>query len=139
MCPLLNRYGATPLSEAVRIGSGALIGKLLDAGADANTTVTAQGETVLMTRLAFRQLEAVKVLLDHGADVNAKENFRGQTALMWAAAEGHADVIQALAAQGRRSECAFLRSRHNPAEDGSGYTARPHRPRRSDGAVVCGA
>ncbi|HTR37040.1 MAG TPA: ankyrin repeat domain-containing protein [Bryobacteraceae bacterium] len=96
----LNRYGATPLSEAVRIGSGALIGKLLDAGADANTTVTAQGETVLMRASRFGNLEAVKVLLDHDADVNAKENFRGQTALMWAAAEGHADVVQALAAKG---------------------------------------
>jgi len=96
----LNRYGATPLSEAVRIGSGALIGKLLDAGADANTTVTAQGETVLMRAARVGNLEAVKVLVDHGADVNAHENFRGQTALMWAAAEGHANVIQALAAKG---------------------------------------
>ena len=37
----------------------------------------------------------VKALLAHGADVNAKER-RGQTALMWAAAEGHAEVVEAL-------------------------------------------
>ena len=96
----LNRYGATPLSEASRIGSAALIGKLLDAGADPNTLATAQGETVLMKAARAGNLDAVKVLLDHAADVNAKEIFRGQTALMWASAEGHVDVIQALVAHG---------------------------------------
>src|SRR6184192_2024275 len=35
-------------------------------------------------------------LLSHGAAVHAKDDRRGQTALMWAAAEGHADVVQAL-------------------------------------------
>jgi ankyrin repeat protein len=96
----LNRYGATPLSEAVRIGSGTLIVKLLDAGADPNTLATAQGETVLMKAARAGNLDAVKVLLDRSVDVNAKEIFRGQTALMWAAAEGHVDVIRALAAHG---------------------------------------
>jgi len=35
----LNRYGATPLSEAVRIGGAPLIEKLLKAGADANAAL----------------------------------------------------------------------------------------------------
>ena len=96
----LNRYGATPLSEAVRIGSGALIEKLLKAGADPNTFTTAQAETVLMKASREGNVEAVKVLLAHDADVNAKENFRGQTALMWAAAEGHPDIVNLLAAKG---------------------------------------
>jgi ankyrin repeat protein len=96
----LNRYGITPLAEAAANGSGALVEKLLQAGADVNTHVTAAGETVLMRAARVGNIEAVKALLDHGADPNVKENFRGQTALMWAAAEGHADVIQALLAKG---------------------------------------
>ncbi len=34
--------------------------------------------------------------MSHGARVDGKDERRGQTALMWAAAEGHADVVQAL-------------------------------------------
>src|SRR5579875_399220 len=96
----LNRYGITPLAEAAANGSGALVEKLLQAGADVNTQVTAAGETVLMRAARVGNLEAVKVLLDHGADPNVKENFRGQTALMWASAEGHAEVMKALLAKG---------------------------------------
>lgn len=96
----INRYGATPLSEAVRIGSGPLIEKLLKAGADPNTLVTAQAETVLMKASRDGNVDAVKVLLEHGAEVNVKENFRGQTAVMWAAAEGHAAIVSLLAAHG---------------------------------------
>ena len=104
----LNRYGATPLSEAVRIGGGALIEKLLKAGADPNTLTTAQAETVLMKASRDGNVDAVKALLDHGAEVNAKENFRGQTALMWAAAEGHADIVQHAGRAWRGPECPFL-------------------------------
>jgi ankyrin repeat protein len=69
---------------------------LLDAGADAKTLATADGETVLMTAARTGNVETVKLLLAGGADVNAKENYRGQTALMWAAAERHADVAKLL-------------------------------------------
>src|SRR5499427_1485778 len=44
-----NRYGATPLSEAVSAGSAAMVEALLKAGADAKTLTTEDGETVLMT------------------------------------------------------------------------------------------
>jgi ankyrin repeat protein len=73
---------------------------LLQAGADAKTLTTADGETVLMMAARAGNVAAVKLLLDHGADVNAKENYRGQTALMWAAAEHHADVAKLLLARG---------------------------------------
>src|SRR4030095_103427 len=43
-----NRYGASPLSEAVTSGSAAMIDALLKAGADAKTLTTPDGETVLM-------------------------------------------------------------------------------------------
>jgi uncharacterized protein len=96
----LNRYGVTPLAEAASNARGAVVEKLLKAGADANTQITSAGETALMRAARVGNLEAVKVLLDHGADPNVKENFRGQTALMWAAAEGHPDVIKDLIAKG---------------------------------------
>jgi uncharacterized protein len=51
---------------------------------------------VLMSAARSGSTEAVTALIERGVDVNAKENGLGQTALMWAAAEGHADVIQAL-------------------------------------------
>jgi ankyrin repeat protein len=96
----VNRLGASPLSEAAALGSAALIRLLLDAGADARTLSTPDGETVLMTAARAGNLEAVKLLVERGADVNAREQYKGQTALMWAAAERHADVVAYLLAQG---------------------------------------
>ena len=92
----VNRYGATPLSEAAALGNAAMIEALLKAGADPNTLTTADGETVLMTAARAGQVDAVQVLVEHGADVNARENYRGQTALMWAAAERHPQVVKLL-------------------------------------------
>jgi ankyrin repeat protein len=97
---LANRYGVSPLSEAAAAGNAAMIGLLLQAGADAKTLTTPDGETVLMTAARSGSLEAVRVLLAAGADVNAKESYRGQTALMWAAAEHHADIVKLLLQHG---------------------------------------
>jgi ankyrin repeat protein len=96
----VNRYGATPLSEAAALGNAAIIDQLLKAGADPNTRTTPDGETVLMTCARSGNLEAVKGLLDHGADVNVKEAYRSQTALMWAAAERHPEVVKLLLEHG---------------------------------------
>src|ERR1700752_3673739 len=43
---LANRYGVTPLSEAAAAGNAAMIGALLDSGADARSLTTPDGETV---------------------------------------------------------------------------------------------
>ena len=97
---LANRYGVTPLSEAAGAGNAAIVGALLNAGADAKTLTTPDGETVLMTAARSGDVESVKLLLDHGADVNAQERYRGQTALMWAAGERHPEVVKLLLARG---------------------------------------
>jgi ankyrin repeat protein len=96
----VNRYGATPLSEAVVSGSAAMIETLLKAGASPETLASEDGETVLMTASRAGNIDAVKILLDRGANVNAKEKYKGQTALMWAAAERHPEVVKLLMAHG---------------------------------------
>jgi uncharacterized protein len=90
-----SRYGVTPLSLACTNGNTALVELLLKAGADANAALPG-GEAPLMTAARTGRLGPVKALLARGAAVDATEERRGQTALMWAAAEGHADVVQAL-------------------------------------------
>jgi ankyrin repeat protein len=90
-----NRYGVTPLSLACTNGNGAIVELLLKAGADPNAPLPG-GETPLMTAARTGTLASVKALLAHGARMDGKDDRRGQTALMWAAAEGHADVVQAL-------------------------------------------
>jgi ankyrin repeat protein len=90
-----NRYGVTPLSLGCTNGDGAMVEMLLKAGADPNAALPG-GETPLMTAARTGALASVRALLARGASVNSKDERRGQTALMWAAAEGHAEVVQAL-------------------------------------------
>lgn len=95
-----NRFGASPLSEAALSGNAGLLTLLLDAGADAKSMATPDGETVLMRAARSGSVDAVRLLLDRGADVNARERYKGQTALMWAAAERHAPVVKLLLERG---------------------------------------
>jgi ankyrin repeat protein len=90
----VNRYGVPPLAQACTNGNAAMVKLLLEAGADANTTMKG-GETALLLATRSGNAEAVKALLAVGANPNARERL-GQTALMWAAAEGHTAVLRAL-------------------------------------------
>jgi hypothetical protein len=95
----VNRYGVTPLYLAAVNGSAPMIERLLAAGADANE-VGNEGESVLMTVARTGNVAAAEALLRNGAVVDAREHWHGQTALMWAAAQGHTEIIAALAAAG---------------------------------------
>ena len=96
-----NRYAVTPLVLAAGRGDAPIVEALLDAGADANTTLP-EGETVLMAAARAGSVRVLKLLLAHGADVGAREGWRGQTALMWAAAENHPEAMHVLIELGAR-------------------------------------
>lgn len=92
---LTNELGVMPLAFACETGDGAMVQKLLAAGANPNVALR-PGDTPLMLATRSGGPEAVKALLAHGAAVNTKSTAKGQTALMWAAAESHSDVVQLL-------------------------------------------
>ena len=94
-----NRFGASALAEAVKVGDVDMTRWLIDAGADANSA-NGDGETALMLASSIGSLPIAQLLIAHGANVNAVENFRGQNALMWAAAQDHPDVVDLLLAHG---------------------------------------
>ena len=94
---ITNRFGASPLSEAVKLGDVDLVRMLLAARADPNSP-NQDGQTALMLASSIGSLPIAQLLVAKGANVNAVENFRGQTALMWAAAETHPDIVDLLLA-----------------------------------------
>ena len=93
----INSY--TPLLLAARNGNAAVMGPLLNAGADPNLP-TANGTTPLMFAAAAGSADAVRLLLDGGAEPNAKETYRGLTPIMFAAAADRSDVVDLLAERG---------------------------------------
>ena len=96
---LKNQFGTSAMTEAAILGSAPIIEALLKAGADANTR-NPEGETPLMAVARSGKVDAARRLLEAHADINAKEEWGGQTALMWAAAQGQAEMVKLLAANG---------------------------------------
>ena len=95
-----NDHGVTPLYLACENGGTEVARRLLDAGADPNATLPAQGETVLMAASLTGSTAIVEMLLGRGADVNARTTQSRQTALMWAISERHLDTARVLIDQG---------------------------------------
>ena len=81
-----NRYGASPLGEAVKAANAEHRGDAARCRRERRTRRTRDGETVADARRAHGlRRRRDKLLVAHGADVNAREAWRDQTALMWAA------------------------------------------------------
>jgi ankyrin repeat protein len=117
-----NRTAATPLYLAAINASEAMIARLLDAGADPNSVLTTEDESVLMLASHTGNPAAVQLLINADADVN-KAQVRGQTAIMWAAAEGHGDVIRLLAANGADVNAQSIASTRPERRPAGGMTA----------------
>ena len=96
---VLNRYGASPLAEAVRVAGVRLVGILLEAGADANVS-NEDGQTPLMLAARTGSVAVAELLVRHGADVNRRERFHDQSAVMWAAGENHPEMVAFLVSKG---------------------------------------
>ena len=125
-----NRYGATPLGEAVKSAHVPLTEALLDAGANANAA-NGDGETVLMLAARTGSVATTKLLLEHGADVNARELWREQTALMWAADGAFAELTQLLLDHG-----ADVRARAAANDWGAQITSEPRAQYRPTGGMT---
>ena len=125
-----NRYGASPLSEAVKGGNADIVQMLIAAGANVEAP-NADGETVLMLAARTGKVEIAKQLIDAGADVNAVESWRQQTALMWAAEGAFPAVVELLIAHG-----ADVRARAAANDWGSQITSEPRAQYRPTGGLT---
>src|SRR5690606_28625547 len=110
---LRSRYGVTPLYLAAVNGNAAMIGLLLEAGADPDG-IGPYGETMLMTAARTGVPAAVERLIDAGAAIDEGEPAFGQTALMLAAREGNIAAAQLLIRYGADVD---VRTRVGPAPD----------------------
>jgi ankyrin repeat protein len=125
-----NRYGASPLSEAVKGGNAEIVEMLLAAGANAKA-VNIDGETVLMLAARTGKADVARKLIDAGADVNAVEAWRQQTALMWAAEGAFPELVDLLIAHG-----ADVHARAAANDWGSQITSEPRAQYRPTGGLT---
>ena len=118
MCRLANREGVMPMQLAAMNGNGAMLERLIKAGADVNAPLTSSGDTALMMAARTGKPDAVKVLLDNGAQVDAKETWGDTTALMWAVAEGNHAIVKMLIDRGANVNA---RTKFVPSATGRGF------------------
>ena len=123
---IANLEGVTPLMFAVSSGDAALVGALLDAGADADA-MDVQGDVAVGYYLsqAEETLATADTLLALGADPD-RRNQGDITPLMYAADVGDAHLVRTLLAGGA-----------NPlAGDSAGMTALHHAARTGSSSTV---
>ena len=90
-----NRAGATPLSEAARVGNEPVVNVLLQAGADPNGIESATSVTPLHLAAARGNAAITEALLRRRATVDAAD-ARGETPLCYALREGHTNTAALL-------------------------------------------
>jgi len=91
----LDRWGATPLSDALRAGHTGEVASVLHAAGAKLLTSRAAAANQLCDLAAAGMVERVSTLVALGADVNAA-NVDGRTALHVAAAEAHKSTCACL-------------------------------------------
>jgi ankyrin repeat protein len=94
----MDRWGGTPLSDAIHGGHSAIAALLQNLGAVSGPEQgPSEGERMCMAAAKGR-LEEIRRLVDGGASVNAAD-YDGRSALHLAAAEGHDAVVEYLVEQ----------------------------------------
>lgn len=93
-----NGLGKTPLHYAVTYGADAMVGLLVDHGADVNAPDNT-GLTPLHVAAMLNRRDEAKALLEQGADINARDEF-GDTPLHTAALFGRPQMARLLAQNG---------------------------------------
>ena len=96
--------GLTPLMLAAPHGSPAVLGMLIEAGAEVDAR-DSRGMTALMLAAASSRQnhKSMKLLLAHGADPNAV-SVKGETPLDWAAKYNDPDVLMLLERAGAKAK-----------------------------------
>jgi ankyrin repeat protein len=84
------------LGIGTQVGSEKLVRMLLEMGADPNTAVNSNGETVLHIAARAGNLSMVELFLQKGAYINPATTQADRTPLYYASAGGHPDVMKAL-------------------------------------------
>jgi ankyrin repeat protein len=90
-----SRLGESPLYCQVHEHNGAVVGLLLEKGANVEIPATGSGTSPLGLAAAFGHADLVELLLAHQADPEHK-NLAGETALIEAAGAGYTKVITVL-------------------------------------------
>lgn len=90
-----DNFGWQPLMFAAHVGNAALLGKLLDAGADLHARCEA-GCTALHMAARCGHLAVLDHLLQRGANLDARSDG-GRTPLMWSSIGGFLEAVAALA------------------------------------------
>jgi len=103
---------STALHKAVSEGQTEIVKKLIEEGADINSTQGVAG-TPINTAAYHGQTETVKLLLDKGANVNDRNDSGGWTPLTNAARNGHTDVVKLLLDRGADIDSAIRLVRGN--------------------------
>ena len=114
----------TELQAAVRAGDSALVGELIDGGADVDVQ-TDGGWTALHDAVEYGSTDIVELLLDAGADADIQDDD-GWTALHDAAYFGSADIVELLLDAGADADI----------EDDAGRTALEIAQRYSESGVA---
>lgn len=76
--------GDSPIHHAARNGDAAMVGLLIESGADSNES-NPHGHTVLYCAGGHGHVKTVKLLLEHGADVDVKFTDDGKALPEWLA------------------------------------------------------